>query len=703
MRLPWVILALLGSFTWMAKAVTVVLPPDATNDVGYQLASRAVADALIAKGHAATCTTLKTATDLPGGDVILASHQEMDGASRPEQPEGFRISPVSRPNRRALTVVGDQRGLMYGLFRLAELITISDDPWQIQYTSSPDFPIRIFSEQGQLLDIPDIAYYSDQSPYVNTALLSNDVEKTKQLMRHVAANGFNAFAFLHLNVEEYIDYRYLDQTIYPDDDRHRLRSPVFCRYLTDLCDYAHALHLDIYMQVYEIAFPPRLDELYKVHIDSPNIERIVQARYRELFERVPLDGVIITATEQAPRCGYKARQLWKTKAEAARMATIYHQACRTVGKQCIFRLWRVAYDAEGFAEVARAALNDTVFAIKNTGGDYYLDHPLTTAITSGLPRQHNLTVLFDTFREFDGWSRLFCYMKRWGERVRACRDNGVIGINAWGPWSPGCIWADEDGTFSWQGRWNSFRMFINGFTPGQANTYLIARLAWDADADTVQIAREFAALHLGSANAAAAAEALLATEDAFNEEYVKNAHPCYLKWTMVFAPREDMMKKAYQENSLASILESNRRAIKHVERMLEAFAQVDPGKVPDPKIYADFKTGIDKTALYLRTLYSWRECWWRNRTMRDSPTEQREANQAATQKAKAELMAFIGQWEQYPEEAVAWRITLRPVEKGVISADAFPYGRIGFLRSGENASPTMESTALSFDQQDDAP
>ncbi len=36
------------------------------------------------------------------------------------------------------------------------------------------------------------------------------------------------------------------------------------------------------------------------------------------------------------------------------------------------------------------------------------------------------------------------------------------------------------------------------------------------------------------------------TEEAFNEEYAKNTHPCYLKWTMVFTPRENMMKKAYQ-------------------------------------------------------------------------------------------------------------------------------------------------------------
>jgi len=129
-----------------------------------------------------------------------------------------------------------------------------------------------------------------------------------------------------------------------------------------------------------------------------------------------------------------------------------------------------------------------MLAIKCTGADYFLNWPTTDAITSGLPKQRPMMVLFDTFREYDGWSRLFIFMKRWEDTVRACRDNGVQSINAWGPWSPGCIWDDQGGRVSWIGHWETFRTFLNGFTPGQANVYLLGRLSWNPDEQAADIA-----------------------------------------------------------------------------------------------------------------------------------------------------------------------------------------------------------------------
>ena len=71
--------------------------------------------------------------------------------------------------------------------------------------------------------------------------------------------------------------------------------------------------------------------------------------------------------------------------------------------------------------------------------DQYLD-----LMTFG--RAERPMFVFDTFGQFDGWTRLFLYMKRWGGIVRACRDGGVAGINAWGPWSPGCAESRASGT-----------------------------------------------------------------------------------------------------------------------------------------------------------------------------------------------------------------------------------------------------------------
>jgi len=689
-------------------AVTIVVPKAQKNDAGYTLACEHMVSTLESKQYDVLVTWCLPKAPLPSGDVILVGHlQQIPGAAwLPAKPEGFRIMPVSLPGRRALLVEGDERGTMYGLFKLAERIRLGDDLWQIKMELAPAFPQRIYSELGQLLDIPDIGYYSDKPPYVNEKIMRQEVNEAKELLRHIVSLGYNTLAILHLGVEEYIDYRYLDKQVYTPDDRHRTRSTVFCKYFKDLCDYAHSLHVDVYLQVYEIQYPPKLDELYGVDLDSPKIERIINARYKELFERVPLDGMIIGATETHPRAVYHSKQLWrkKGKAGAGRMLTMYHNACKAAGKKSIFRLWRIADDVDGMKKVARYVPKDAVMMIKNTGGDFWLNYPTTTVVTQAHVHKQPLVVVFDTFRQYDGWSRLFCYMKRWGEVVKTCRDNGVVGLNAWGAWSPGCLWPDYEPGYlrgsskpvSWRGYWNNFRMFSRGFTPGQANVYLLGRLGWNPDADIKQIAQDFAALHVGTDNASAAAEALLATEDAFAEEYIGKrsevTHPCYIKWTMTFAPRYKQLEQAYQRTSRHKLLASNALALKQVAKMEKAFAQTDPSKSPDAKKYAKFKEGIDKTALYLQTFYLWRECWWRNRAARDLNGKEKSANAAALHEAKAQLMPLFDQWQRYPEEAGFWRVTFRYGRPNISKREVFPswYPR---------GSSTMETTAKSFGRQ----
>ena len=430
------------------KRVTIVVPDSRKADEGYKLACEYITHALQSKDIYTSLVWLAPEVLLPEGNLILVgSRKEVsDETWQGTKPEEYRITPVSLNGRKGLMVEGDERGTMYGMFKLAERIRIDSNFWQGEINQAPAFPLRIFSEEGQLLDIPDRGYYINKPPYVNEEIMRAEVDEMKNLIRHVVSLGYNSFSLLNLGVEEYLDYKYLDKQVYSQDDRHRVRSAVFSRYLKELCDYAHSLHVDIYIQVYEIQFPPQLAKLYDIDIDSPDIERVINARYQELFERVPLDGMIVTATETHPRAGYASKNLWREKGSegAGKMIRMYHNSCTAAGKKIIFRLWRIASDAEGMNEVTRHTPKDAIVAIKNTGGDYYLNWPTTTAITGGIAHEQPLVVLFDTFRQYDGWSRLFIYMKRWGDVMRACRDNGVIGINAWGAWAEGCIWPDYE-------------------------------------------------------------------------------------------------------------------------------------------------------------------------------------------------------------------------------------------------------------------
>lgn len=672
----------------VATEVTLVLPDDARDDRGLSLGARAVVAALEQTGDTGKVVYHAPTKPAPLSDFVAVG--AFPGlpqiAWSAKRPEAYAIKPLPFSGRRGSIILGGERGRAYALHKLAERIRLGKSLWQVDVDATPAFPIRIFSEEGQLLDIPDRGYYLDRPPYVNEPLLREEMNELKRLLPHIASLGYNTLAVLHLGVEEYIDYRHLDKPVYPPDDPHRQRSPIFCKVLAELCEAAHALHLDVYLQVYEIQYPQRLHELYNVDLDSPHIERIIRARYRELFERVPLDGMIITATETHPRVAYRSKALWRKKgrAGAGRMITMYHNACEAMGKRCMFRLWRVAADAEGMREVLDHCPDDAMLSIKNTGGDFWFSWPLTSAITDGLPKTQPVTVVFDTFRQYDGWSRLFVFMKRWGPIVRTCRRQGVVGINAWGPWAEGCIWPDhepgyltgaDDTKVSWRGHWASFRMFTRGFTPGQANVYLLSHLAWEPEADVRGIARDFAALHLGPANADAAAEALLATEDAFAEEYLGRktevTHPCYIKWTMVFSPREKDLDKAYRATKPEDVYAGNARALAAVDRMTRAFARTDPAKAPDKAVYQRFAEGIDKTALYLRTFYRWRECWWRHRADRDLTGQAKADNAEALRKTLRNLLPLFDEWGRYREEARFWRVTFRYGRRTI--SPAFPY------------------------------
>jgi hypothetical protein len=680
--------------------IAIVAPKSAEADAGWILAMNELADALKRTDDAVLLRFGAPSAPTADTDLIVVGPRNTAGSEawRPLVDEGFRIRPIATRAHRSLAVEGDARGVMYGLFKLAEVIRLGQDPWKLHLAEAPAFPIRMFSEQGQLLDLPDIAYYSDKPPYVNEQQLRAEIDEAKRLIEHVVRLGFNTITLLHVSCEEYIDYRYLGKRIYGEDDRHRARSPVFCRYLTELCDYAHARHVDVFLQFYEFQYPPKIQASYNLALDGPHIERIINAKMRELFERVPLDGLVITPTEAHPRCGYVARRLWegKGRAGAGRMMTLYHDACRQLQKRVVFRIWRVATDAPGAREVLRHAPPDAMISVKNTGGDFYLSSGTTDVITRGVGLNHPLMVVFDTFRQFEGWSQLFCYMKRYGNTVQLCRRNGVKAINAWGSWQSGCIWpdwspgymTDGDGTrqtgspVSWVGQFNHYRMFTRGFTPGQANVYLLARLAWNPDASPQAVARDFAALHVGCDNAEAAARALMLTQDAFSEYYLgagdQITHPAYLKWATSFALRPELAEKGYRNLPFDKLLQSNRRALRAVREFEDAFARTCRNQAPDGALYDRFREGVEKTSLYLRTLYEFREYWWRRRRDADLNGKEQNDNRLALKHLRARLNTLFVEWKRFPQEAGYWRITFRygmpDVERRGVFPNWYPRG-----------------------------
>lgn len=262
-----------------------------SDDAALELALRELGLALKARG----VELVRSAPDAARRIILQGSgafRNDREAAS-----QAFTINPVAD----GLRVSSPGIGLVHGVFRLAESIRLHGLNWGLRLNQSPAFAERIFSYQGTLFDLPDEGYYFRDAPYVNEPVLAQQVESAKAAMRGLLKYGFNSVAFLNLNVEDYVNYDSLGDglRVYGSDSFHRRRSEIFCRALTGLADYAHRLHLQLFLQIYEFSFPDHLDGR-QLADDSELTWKFVEAKFSELFQRTRLDGIIVTATEPSP-------------------------------------------------------------------------------------------------------------------------------------------------------------------------------------------------------------------------------------------------------------------------------------------------------------------------------------------------------------------------------------------------------------------
>ena len=164
-------------------AVKVIVPQEKKQDAGLMLA---VSDLCLVVEDS-TIVYHSPSAKLPDGDLIFISRQLP--ANEPFDKDAFRIRPADLKDRKSVVIEGDKRGLMYGTFKLAERIKLGDDPFTVSIESTPQFPMRMFSEQGQLLDLPDRSYYADKSPYVDETRLRKELDEAKVLIDNVVSLG----------------------------------------------------------------------------------------------------------------------------------------------------------------------------------------------------------------------------------------------------------------------------------------------------------------------------------------------------------------------------------------------------------------------------------------------------------------------------------------------------------------------------------
>lgn len=558
---------------------------------------------------------------------------------------------VIEPDSRGLRITSSGAGGIYGAYRLAEMIRSDGVSWDLRVSAEPAFAERMFSYEGTVFSLPDEGYYFRDPPYVNHIVLNEQIEAAKEAMRKLARYGFNSVAFLHLNIEDYVNYDLLgDGTrVYSPDSLHRRRSEVFIKALSDLAAYAHRLHMQLFIQVYEFSLPDHLDGR-RIGDDSAASWEMIDAKYTELLRKAPIDGIVVTATEPSPRLNYRGFILWKTQAGAGRMAARMQQVIVNKNhRRMIFRLWRVANDAAQFEQVLSTATDpDILFDAKHTDGDFFLNVGENRVLREGGSTGRPFMATFDSFREFDGWGRTIFYPRFWGERFRGLKRNGVVAVNAWGPWVPGCIYPGV-----WVGKYDEYDFVRHGHSPSLATLYLFSRLAWDPDLDPDVVAEDWVKLEFGP-ESKPIREALALSEELWRTTYI-DSHPysqIAFKWTMLFLARPEIIERMGPGWSVSTIRDLNARGVALAKKMWQLVYSVTPGKQFDPAL-EEMRRAAGLTLLFFETFTRWRELLYLRYR---SPSGMAAEDRSAAHRLVAELEGILPEWRQYPREAKDWLI-----------------------------------------------
>ena len=202
--------------------------------------------------------------------------------------------------RRGRIVGGDTNGVTYGLLDLARLRQQqaggdSDGGGGVQ-RGGPAYKSRVYSIEGQWLDLPDVAYYSSTPPYLNASLVAAEASYIARGLPALVRNRVTALVLLHPNVEDYVNYDHLGNgsEVWPQGHPHRQRSAALCPLVSKLVQETQAHGLKFFFKPYELGFPKQLPQLYPLGLGSDaqinSTRAVLRAKYKELFECTGADG-----------------------------------------------------------------------------------------------------------------------------------------------------------------------------------------------------------------------------------------------------------------------------------------------------------------------------------------------------------------------------------------------------------------------------
>ena len=418
------------------------------------------------------------------------------------------------------------------------------------------------------LDAPDVSYYTPSGD-LDARAVAASLEPVLSLGPSLAAAGFTGVVLQVTGIEDFISYDRLGNgsEVYPPGAAHRARADAWGAALAPALARLAAPGLSPYLMFFDLMYPPALAARYNLTLASPQLRGVLQARFAELFARLPaLRGVLLYVSDcWSPRGGYVFTQLWATLEELAAAATLYYDAftaAAPAGARLVFSLWVPpgAAGASGSAAQAWALLRNATppgitFAVHDSEGDFSVASPVNALLAAGAARDRALFVGSDAFRQLDGWGRLLAWPgEQWAARLQLAAATGAAGAMVYSDWSPAITWPDSGaalqnwssarGAVSWRA-WPRFRSFglraLGLFSPAEAGVAVLAGLYANASADPGALLAAWAGgapLALAPPGAALLARALRAAAAGWAAKYLPGVDRYAIEWNSVFSPKD---------------------------------------------------------------------------------------------------------------------------------------------------------------------
>jgi hypothetical protein len=333
---------------------------------------------------------------------------------------------------RALVTCGGLLGLAYALHDAREALELNRTAGIASRLGAgplrapPNYALRSWSEEGQLLDLPDRGYY-DGSSADSAAIAAECAALEAEVVPALLRLRMNALIVLHSDIEDYVTYDTLPAllpgapAIYAADAPHRARRAGIVGVMAPwIAHLKTAYGIDFFFQVYELSSPPgvcnaagAVAPLLNCSLEAPATAALLEAKYGELAAALPaLAGIFVTVEDSwTPRASYEFSVLWNKQPQLPVVVTLFRNALAAAKLRLVFRLWVFGEPVDWSGLVANSPA-DVEFSIKQTQGDFLLDYPINDLLkcTAELcpPRDRKIIVEVDAFRQYNGWTSGVC-------------------------------------------------------------------------------------------------------------------------------------------------------------------------------------------------------------------------------------------------------------------------------------------------------